>query len=73
NAIAPGVTMTEATVRVTGGRAGTGVDTLVKGTALDRTLDPDDLTVAAAFLASDDSAQMTGQTLVVDAGNIMLG
>lgn len=71
NAIAPGVTLTEATLRVTGGRGGP--DAWMKYTALDRLLNPQDLTGTAAFLASDDSAQMTGQTLVVDAGNIMLG
>ena len=73
NAIAPGVTMTEATKRVTGGRAGGPDDTLVKLSALGKTLEPEDLTGAATFLASDDSAFMTGQTLVVDGGRIMVG
>jgi 3-oxoacyl-[acyl-carrier protein] reductase len=41
-------------------------------TCLVRDLQPTDLTGTAVFLASDDSALMTGQTLVVDAGRIML-
>lgn len=73
NAIAPGVTLTEATMRVTKGRAATPDDWLVKSSALNRPLDPEDLTGAATFLASDDSKQVTGQTIVVDAGNVMLG
>jgi 3-oxoacyl-[acyl-carrier protein] reductase len=70
NAIAPGVTMSEATKKVVPGMI---VDALTSATALGRTLDPPDLAGVAAFLASDDSALMTGQTLVVDAGLVMLG
>jgi 3-oxoacyl-[acyl-carrier protein] reductase len=70
NAIAPGVTMTAATRRVVPGAY---IDTLTSATALGRTLEPTDLAGVAAFLASDDSALMTGQTLIVDAGHVMLG
>ncbi len=70
NAIAPGVVMTDATKRVL--QQG-GIDALREQTALDSSLEPEDLTGTAVFLASDDSSKMTGQTLVVDAGNIMLG
>lgn len=73
NAIAPGLVMTEATRRVTKGRAGGPDDFMVRSSALDRPQDPEDIAGAAAFLASDDSKQITGQTLVVDAGIIMLG
>src|SRR5262245_252418 len=70
NAIAPGVTMSEATKKVVPGAI---IDTLTSATALGRTLEPPDLAGVAAFLASDDSGLMTGQTLVVDAGLVMLG
>jgi meso-butanediol dehydrogenase/(S,S)-butanediol dehydrogenase/diacetyl reductase len=41
--------------------------------ALRKPLQPEDLTGTAVFLASADSDLMTGQTLVVDGGMIMLG
>ena len=70
NAIAPGVTMSEATKRVVPDAF---VDALAGASAMRRSLEPSDLTGTAVFLASDDSALMTGQTLVVDAGVIMNG
>jgi 3-oxoacyl-[acyl-carrier protein] reductase len=70
NAIAPGVTMSEATKKVVPPPM---IEGLKHGAALGRTLEPWDLTGAATFLASEDSALMTGQTLVVDAGVWMNG
>jgi 3-oxoacyl-[acyl-carrier protein] reductase len=70
NAIAPGLTMSEATRKIVPEFIMTNI---TAATALKRSLEPDDLTGAAVFLASDDSALMTGQVLVVDAGLIMLG
>jgi 3-oxoacyl-[acyl-carrier protein] reductase len=70
NAIAPGVTLTEATKRVVPEQI---LGALVQQTALRRALAPDDLSGAAVFLASDDSDLMTGQTLVIDGGMVMLG
>jgi 3-oxoacyl-[acyl-carrier protein] reductase len=70
NAICPGVTMTEATkTKVPEGM----VTMLTMATALRKTLEPEDLTGTAVFLASSDSDLMTGQVLVVDAGLFMLG
>jgi 3-oxoacyl-[acyl-carrier protein] reductase len=70
NAIAPGVTMTEATKKVVPEEIATH---LVMATALRRPLQPEDLAGTAVFLASSDSDMMTGQVLVVDGGQIMLG
>jgi NAD(P)-dependent dehydrogenase (short-subunit alcohol dehydrogenase family) len=70
NAIAPGVTMTEATKSVVPEDM---LSMLVMFTALKKALQPEDLTGTAVFLASSDSDMMTGQVLVVDAGMIMLG
>lgn len=47
-------------------------DRVVASRALPRTGHPDDLTGALIFLASDDSAFVTGQTLAVDGGSVML-
>jgi 3-oxoacyl-[acyl-carrier protein] reductase len=70
NAIAPGLTMTEATKKIVPDFF---LERLTDATALKRRLEAEDLTGTAVFLASDDSALMTGQVLVVDAGLIMLG
>ena len=70
NAIAPGLTMTDATKKIVPGFI---MDSVTKNTALKRQLDPTDLTGTAVYLASDDSALMTGQVLVVDGGLVMLG
>ncbi len=70
NAIAPGLTMTEATKSVVPEDM---LSMLIMFTALKKALQPEDLTGTAVFLASEDSDMMTGQVLVVDAGMIMLG
>ncbi len=70
NAIAPGTTMTEATKRVLPQKA---IEKKRVNKAMFMELEPEDLTGTAVYLASDDSAKMTGQTLVVDAGGIMNG
>ena len=70
NAICPGLTMTEAAKKVVPDDL---LAMLPMFTALKKTLQPEDLTGTAVFLASEDSDLMTGQVLVVDAGMIMLG
>jgi 3-oxoacyl-[acyl-carrier protein] reductase len=42
-------------------------------TAMKRTLEPEDLTGAAVFFASDDANLVTGQVLCVDGGGSMPG
>ncbi len=69
NGIAPGVVMTEATLKLMPEEM---IAYFRNQTALKRDLQPTDLTGTAVYLASDDSALMSGQTLVVDAGRIML-
>jgi 3-oxoacyl-[acyl-carrier protein] reductase len=70
NAIAPGVTMTEATKKIVPEEIMSG---LIMFSALRKPLEPEDLTGTAVFLAAEDSDLMTGQVLVVDGGMIMLG
>ena len=71
NAIAPGPTLTDATrALVPEAALQYMVDTQM---AIKRPLDPDDLTGTAVWLASDDSAMVTGQCICVDGGLVMLG
>jgi 3-oxoacyl-[acyl-carrier protein] reductase len=65
NAVMPGYTQTEVPRKtVTPQQA----EKLVGMQAIQRQLTPEDLVGAIAFLASDDAAFMTGQTLLVDGG-----
>jgi len=71
NSLAPGFTLSEGVLRntefVSKFRDG------VRGTrAIPRDEHPDDLVGAVSFLASDDAAFITGQTLVVDGGSAMI-
>jgi 3-oxoacyl-[acyl-carrier protein] reductase len=71
NAIAPGPTMTEATKK---GVPQEYLDFIVSmQMAIHRPLEPGDLTGTAVWLASDDSAFVTGQVICVDGGMVMLG
>ncbi|MEU6656245.1 3-oxoacyl-ACP reductase family protein [Streptomyces sp. NPDC046900] len=69
NTIAPGSTLSESdpdgTIRAYRSKR-------VGARALPRIQYPDDLVGAAVFLASDESSFITGQTLVVDGGAVML-
>lgn len=65
NAVCPGVTMSPATKAVVPDMIR---DRLRDAAALKSTLEPEDMAGVIAFLASDDSRKMTGQTLVNDAG-----
>lgn len=64
NTIAPGFTLTDASRAMFDDAETYGV---ARG-AIQRALEPDDIVGAALFLASDDAAMVTGQTVVVDGG-----
>ena len=64
NAIAPGPTDTAATRT----QAGDAAKELVKGLAIKRMGQPDDMVGACLFLLSDESAWVTGQIIAVDGG-----
>jgi NAD(P)-dependent dehydrogenase (short-subunit alcohol dehydrogenase family) len=68
NTLAPGFTLTDASRELIDDAETYGVD---RG-AIKRSLQPDDLVGAALFLASDASAMVTGQTIVVDGGRQFL-
>ena len=66
NAIAPGPTDTAATRT----QAGDAARELVKGMALKRMGQPEDMVGACLFLLSDEASWVTGQILAVDGGQI---
>mgnify|MGYP002655073445 FL=1 len=68
NAIAPGFTLTEASLSIMDDAASYGVSSR----AIKRASTPDDMVGTALFLASDDASYITGQTLVIDGGKQFL-
>ena len=68
NCIAPGVTMTEATKKIVPEDM-IGIITMMS--PMKKTLEPEDITGAALFFASDDARLVTGQVLCVDGGACM--
>ncbi len=66
NAIAPGPTDTEATRT----QAGDAAKEMVKGLAIKRMGQPEDMVGACLFLLSDEAAWVTGQILAVDGGQV---
>ena len=70
NCIAPGLVMSEGVVSQ-GIWTGEKLQINVATRALKRAAEPDDLLGAVVFLASDESAFITGQTLVIDGGSVM--
>jgi NAD(P)-dependent dehydrogenase (short-subunit alcohol dehydrogenase family) len=71
NALAPGFTLSENVLKNTE-HVARFRDAVVKSRAIQRDEYPEDLVGAASFLASDDAAFMTGQTVVVDGGSAMV-
>lgn len=68
NCIAPGLTMTEATRRQVPEEF---LPFVTMMTAMKQELQPEDITGAAVFFASDDARMVTGQVLCVDGGLAM--
>ena len=70
NAVAPGLTVSDGTRGHPEHLAG--LETIIRTRAIQREERPEDLVGAVSFLAGEDAAFMTGQTLVVDGGSVML-
>ena len=70
NALAPGFTLSENVAQIEAHRRVGEVTKMTRAIKRDET--PDDLVGAVSFLASEDAAFITGQTLVVDGGSAML-
>ena len=70
NAIAPGLTMSENVMAKEGIAQRNAA--AVKNRALQKSLEPEDIIGAVLFFASDQSAYISGQSLIVDGGGIMV-
>ncbi len=72
NALAPSAVMTEGTAEFLGDKLDRGLEVIRAGQSIQRTLEPADLTGTVAWLISDGSRFVTGQTIAVDGGTVML-
>ncbi len=72
NTIAPSAVMTEGTEEFFGDRLERAKQVIAQGQALQQNLEPADLSGTVLYLASDDSRFVTGQTIMVDGGTVML-
>jgi 3-oxoacyl-[acyl-carrier protein] reductase len=64
--------MTEGTQEFFGDKLDRALETIRVGQSLPRTLVPADLTGTVAWLVSDASRFVTGQTIAVDGGTVLL-
>jgi p-cumic alcohol dehydrogenase len=72
NAVAPSAVMTEGTVEFLGEKLDRGLEVIRAGQSIQRTLEPTDLAGTIAWLIGDGSKFVTGQTIAVDGGTVML-
>jgi NAD(P)-dependent dehydrogenase (short-subunit alcohol dehydrogenase family) len=72
NAVAPSAVMTEGTAEFFGEKLDRGLEVIRAGQTIQRTLEPSDLTGTIAWLISDGSSFVTGQTIAVDGGTVLL-
>jgi 3-oxoacyl-[acyl-carrier protein] reductase len=72
NALAPSAVMTEGTVEFLADKLDRGLEVIRMGQSIQRTLVPEDLTGTVVWLISDGSKFVTGQTIAVDGGTVML-
>jgi 3-oxoacyl-[acyl-carrier protein] reductase len=72
NAVAPSAVLTEGTREFFAGKIEKALETVKMGQAIARTLEPADLLGTVHWLVSDGSRLVTGQTIAVDGGTVML-
>jgi NAD(P)-dependent dehydrogenase (short-subunit alcohol dehydrogenase family) len=72
NALAPSAVVTEGTSEFFGDKLDRALDTIKAGQTIQRNLLPQDLAGTVMWLVSDASAFVTGQTIAVDGGTVML-
>jgi NAD(P)-dependent dehydrogenase (short-subunit alcohol dehydrogenase family) len=72
NALAPSAVLTEGTDEFLGEKRDRALEVIRAGQSIPRTLVPADLTGTVAWLISDASRFVTGQTIAVDGGTVLL-
>jgi 3-oxoacyl-[acyl-carrier protein] reductase len=72
NALAPSAVLTEGTREFFGGRLDRSLAVIKSGQSIQRSLAPSDLVGAVSWLVSDGAALVTGQTIAIDGGTVML-
>jgi p-cumic alcohol dehydrogenase len=72
NALAPSAVLTEGTSEFFGDKLDRALSAVRAGQTIQRNLVPSDLTGTVTWLLSDESAFVTGQTIAVDGGTVML-
>jgi NAD(P)-dependent dehydrogenase (short-subunit alcohol dehydrogenase family) len=72
NALAPSAVITEGTAEFFGDKLDRALDTIKASQTIQRNLMPADLAGTVMWLVSDDSGFVTGQTIAVDGGTVML-
>jgi NAD(P)-dependent dehydrogenase (short-subunit alcohol dehydrogenase family) len=72
NAVAPSAVMTEGTREFLADKMDRTLDVIRAGQSIQRTLEPSDLSGTIAWLLGDGSGFVTGQTIAVDGGTVML-
>jgi 3-oxoacyl-[acyl-carrier protein] reductase len=72
NALAPSAVLTDGTREFFGDKAGRALEVIKTGQSIQRNLTPPDLVGAVTWLVSDASRFVTGQTIAIDGGTVML-
>ena len=72
NALAPSAVITEGTREFFGGKLDRALDAIKSSQTIQRNLMPEDLVGTVMWLVSDASGFVTGQTIAVDGGTVML-
>ncbi|HVZ10183.1 SDR family NAD(P)-dependent oxidoreductase [Rhodopila sp.] len=72
NAVAPSAVTTEGTAEFFGDKLDRGLEVIRTGQSIQRTLEPADLVGTILWLIGDGSRFVTGQTIAVDGGTVLL-
>ena len=72
NTVAPNMVMTEGTSEFFGDKADRAAEVIRNNQTLQKNLEVEDLTGTIVYLAGNDSAYVTGQTISVDGGTVLL-